>query len=73
MGDGGLRDCVGNGVDGCLGGDEAGVLNKGVNVTWSRNISNCFRDNALCKVSKGRMGGTPPNPSKAMSKLDIIQ
>lgn len=53
-----------NGVDGYFGGDEAGVLNNGAVVIFSKNPSNCFSDNALCKVSNGRIGGTPPNPSR---------
>lgn len=55
---------VGNGVDGYFGGDEAGVLNIVAVVIVSRNVSNCFKESALCKVSRGRIGGTPPNPSK---------
>lgn len=53
--------CVGvsNGVDGYLGGDEAGVLNIVIVVIFSKNASNCFNDNALCNVSSGRIGGTP--------------
>lgn len=53
-----------NGVDGYFGGDDAGVLNIVVVVIFSKNPSNCFSDNALCKVSSGRIGGTPPNPSR---------
>lgn len=55
---------VGNGVDGNFGGDEAGVLNIVVVVMLSKKVSNCFSDRALCNVSKGRIGGTPPIPSK---------
>lgn len=55
---------VGNGVDGNLGGDDAGVLNSVTVVIFSKNRSNCFSDNALCSVSNGRIGGTPPNPSR---------
>lgn len=50
-----------------LGGDDAGVLNMVVVVIFSRNPSNCFSDNALCNVSSGLMGGTPPNPSSTKS------
>lgn len=55
---------VSNGVDGCFGGDDAGVLNIVVVVIFSKNASNCFSDNALCSVSSGLIGGTPPNPSR---------
>lgn len=55
----------GKGVEGYLGGVEAGVLKSGVTVIWSRKLSNCRNDKALCKVSKGRIGGTPPIPSIA--------
>lgn len=55
----GLGVGVGNGV---LGGDEAGVLNSGPVVIFSRKWSSWRRDNALCNVSSGRIGGTPPNP-----------
>lgn len=47
-----------------VGDDDAGVLNNGTVTIFSRKPSNCFRDNALCSVSNGRIGGTPPNPSK---------
>lgn len=56
---------VGNGVDGCLGGVEEGVLKRGAAVILSRNVSICFKDRALCRVSKGLIGGTPPKPSIA--------
>lgn len=41
--------CVGvsNGVDGYLGGEEAGVLNIVVVVIFSKNPSSCFNDSAL--------------------------
>lgn len=55
---------VGNGVEGNLGGDDAGVLNIVVVVIFSKNASNWRKDNALCSVSNGRIGGTPPKPSK---------
>lgn len=58
---------VSNGVLGYLGGDDAGVLNIVVVVIFSKNPSNCFSDNALCNVSSGRIGGTPPNPSSTKS------
>lgn len=54
---------VGTGVDGYFGGDDAGVLNNGAVVIFSKNASICFNDNALCNVSNGRIGGTPPKPS----------
>lgn len=57
---------VGNGVDGYFGGDDAGVLNDVAVVIFSRNVSNCFNDNALCNVSNGLIGGTPPNPSNTV-------
>lgn len=63
---------VGNGVDGCLGGVEEGVLNKGAAVILSRNESICFKDKALCRVSKGLMGGTPPKPSIARMHLNFL-
>lgn len=57
---------VGHGVDGYLGGDDAGVLNIVAVVMSSRKTSSCFNDNALCSVSSGRIGGTPPKPSKTV-------
>lgn len=54
---------VGLGVEGFFGGDDAGVLKIGAEVIFSRKKSNCFSDKALCRVSSGRIGGTPPNPS----------
>lgn len=59
----GIEVCVINGVDG-FGGDEPGVLNIVVVVIFSKKASNCFSDNALCNVSRGRIGGTAPNPSR---------
>lgn len=64
---------VGSGVEGYLGGDEAGVLYICVVVIFSRNVSNCFSDNALCNVSSGRMGGTPPMPSRAILRCFQIK
>lgn len=52
------------GVDGNFGGEDAGVLNNGAVVIFSKNPSNWRNDRALCNVSNGRIGGTPPNPSK---------
>lgn len=65
--------CVGvnNGVDGYFGGDEAGVLKIIVVVIFSKNPSNCFKDSALCSVSNGLIGGTPPNPSRTKSFTSI--
>lgn len=57
---------VGNGVDGYLGGVEDGVLNIGADVIRSRKLSNCFSERALCSVSSGLIGGTPPHPSIAI-------
>lgn len=56
---------VGKGVEGFLGGDEAGVLYICVVVIRSRKVSSWRSDNALCNVSSGRIGGTPPKPSRA--------
>lgn len=61
----GLGTGVGSGVDGYLGGDEAGVLKRGPVVIFSRKLSSWRSDRALCRVSSGRIGGTPPNPSSA--------
>jgi len=52
------------GVDGFFGCELVGVLNNGATVMFSKNISSFFKDNALCNVSNGRMGGTSPKPSK---------
>lgn len=48
-----------------LGGEEAGVRNRGTPVIISRKASSCRRDRALCRVSRGLIGGTPPKPSIA--------
>lgn len=61
----GLGTGVGSGVDGYFGGEEAGVLNSGPVVIFSRKLSSWRSDRALCRVSSGRIGGTPPNPSIA--------
>lgn len=53
----------GKGVEGYRGGVSVGVLKDAV-IICSKNVSNCFKERALCRVSSGRMGGTPPNPSK---------
>lgn len=47
-----------------VGGDDAGVLNRGTVIIFSKKPSSCFSDNALWSVSNGRIGGTPPKPSK---------
>lgn len=52
------------GVVGIFGGDETGVLKIGAETIFSRKRSNCLSDKALCRVSNGRIGGTPPNPSR---------
>lgn len=57
---------VGRGVDGYFGGEDAGVLDVVAAVIRSRNASNCFNDSALCSVSSGLIGGTPPNPSNTV-------
>lgn len=62
---------VGNGVEGFLGGDEAGVLYICVVVIRSRKVSNCRSDKALCSVSSGRIGGTPPKPSRAAGRIAL--
>lgn len=54
------RDCLG--VDGIFGGDESGVRNC-ARAMCSKKASSCFKDRALCRVSRGLIGGTPPNPS----------
>lgn len=59
---------VGFGVEGFFGGEEAGVLKSGAVVIFSRNKSSCLSDKALCNVSNGRIGGTPPNPSKTAER-----
>lgn len=48
--------------DGLFGG---AAIVTGAAVSRSRNASNCRSDNALCKVSNGRIAGTPPKPSNA--------
>lgn len=64
--------CANNGVDGYLGGDDAGVLNIIVVVIFSKNASNCLSDNALCKVSSGRIFGCPPIPSRTKNYCFIL-
>lgn len=64
--DGVLLSGVIDGVDGYFGGVDDGVRNSGKTVMWSKNVSNCFNERALCNVSKGRIGGTPPKPSIAI-------
>lgn len=49
-----------------LGGDEAGVRNRGALVIICRKQSSCRNDRALCSVSNGLIGGTPPKPSIAI-------
>jgi hypothetical protein len=51
--------------EGNLGGEEAGVRKSGTPVIISRKESSCRSDKALCSVSRGLMGGTPPKPSIA--------
>lgn len=51
--------------EGYLGGEDAGVRNRGTLVIISRKASNWRRDNALWRVSSGLIGGTPPKPSIA--------
>lgn len=59
---------VGKGVDGYFGGVDEGVLNNDALVIRSKNASICRSDRALCKVSNGLIGGTPPNPSKPVKE-----
>lgn len=59
------RDCLG--VDGIFGGDESGVRNC-ARAMCSKKASSCFKDRALCRVSRGLIGGTPPNPSISEKK-----
>ena len=54
--------------EGNFGGEDAGVRNKRALVIISKNVSNCRSDKALWSVSKGLIGGTPPNPSIANKK-----
>jgi len=61
----GIDAVDGTGVDGFLGGDDAGVRNSGADVIMSRNESSCRKESALCSVSSGLIGGTPPHPSIA--------
>lgn len=63
---------VSSGVDGYLGGDEAGVLKMVVVVIFSRKPSSCFSDRALCSVSSGRIGGTP-NPSSTKIEARVAK
>lgn len=58
-------DCLG--VEGIFGGDESGVRNC-ARAMCSRKASSCFKDRALCSVSRGLIGGTPPNPSISEGK-----
>jgi hypothetical protein len=61
----------GTGVDGFLGGDDAGVRNSGADVITSRNESSCRKESALCRVSRGLIGGTPPHPSIADTEAEF--
>lgn len=64
----GLRDSCVDPAGDDFGGDEAGVRYNGAVVIISRNESSWRNDNALCRVSRGLMGGTPPKPSIAAGK-----
>lgn len=44
-----------------------GVL-KLADVTWSRKVSTCLSDKALCKVSRGLMVGVPSSPTREIRK-----
>ncbi|KAI9582112.1 hypothetical protein GQX74_011607 [Glossina fuscipes] len=61
-----------SGVDGFFGGVHVGVLNSGAVVIFSRKLSSCLSERALCSVSKGRMGGTPPKPSKTIQAIKKV-
>ena len=37
---------------------------KLVEVTWSRKLSICLKERALCKVSRGLIVGVPSSPTK---------
>jgi hypothetical protein len=67
-GGGGIDAVDGRGVDGFLGGDDAGVRNSGADVMTSRKESICRNESALCRVSRGLIGGTPPHPSIAITE-----
>jgi hypothetical protein len=69
-GGGGIDAVDGRGVDGFLGGDDAGVRNSGADVMTSRKESICRNESALCRVSRGLIGGTPPHPSIAIREQD---
>ena len=43
-----------------------GVLKLAV-VTWSKNVSICISERALCSVSSGRMVGVPSSPTEKWS------
>lgn len=57
---------IDRGVEGFFGGVHVGVLNSGAEVIFSKKLSSCLSDKALCNVSKGRIGGTPPKPSRTV-------
>lgn len=53
------------GEDGFFGGDEHEIW-KVSSVIFIRKSSICFNDRALCRVSSGRMPGTPGQPPPAI-------
>lgn len=55
-----------SGVDGSFGGVQLGA------VIFSKNPSICRKLNALCSVSSGLIGGTPPNPSIASKTMFLF-
>lgn len=61
-----------SGVEGFFGGVHVGVLNSGAVVIFSRKLSSCLSERALCSVSKGRIGGTPPKPSKTIQTIKKV-
>lgn len=63
---GGLSDSCVDPAGDDFGGDEAGVRYNGAVVIISRKESSWRSDSALCSVSSGLMGGTPPKPSIAV-------
>lgn len=50
------------------GGDPVGVLKICAKTISCRKLSNLRNDRALCSVSRGRIGGTSPNPKRGAHK-----
>lgn len=55
-----------------MGGVDEGVRYNCAVVIRTKKLSICFSDKALCRVSSGLIGGTPPNPSIAKQKCEDI-